>query len=155
MAKVVKRFKFQREGMTEKNRGLLIKLRDPVKQADLLRIPDVLHNEIVRGRVNDYQAIVLAQMAVALEILLTAPLRIKNLAGLEIDRHLVWAGDTLNLIVPPEEVKNGQPLHFEFKGDGAALIRWHIDRLRRVDPTCRWLFPGTNGRHKAEHTLAI
>jgi integrase len=93
-------------------------------------------------------------MVVAIEILLTAPLRIRNLAALEIDRHLVDAGDKLHLVIPAGEVKNFEPLHFEFTADRAVLLRWHIDRLRRIDQTCRWLFPGKDEHHKAEHTLS-
>ena len=54
------------------------------------------------------------QLALAIEILLVAPMRLRNLSRLELGRHLQQAGRGRNshwaIVIPGEEVKNGQPI---------------------------------------------
>ena len=55
------------------------------------------------------------QWVVAVEILLMAPMRLKNLVGLHIDHHIqrTRASDGIvHLVIPGVEVKNGEPLDY-------------------------------------------
>ena len=54
------------------------------------------------------------QWALAVQILLAAPIRLGNLTGLELDQHLLRVGSgrrfRYHLVIPGEEVKNGCPV---------------------------------------------
>jgi integrase len=99
------------------------------------------------------------QLALALELLLCAPLRIKNLVALSLDRH--FFGATLNgrnmmlLRIPGDQTKNGEPAEHILTEDAAKLLRLYVKAYRPLITanTSDWLFPGSNGGHKAENTL--
>src|SRR5215472_4491231 len=76
----------QRKRLTEKNRALLRTLDDPDARAKFLLLPERLANWAERR--TPIQGAVPMQIAVAIGILQSAPLRIANLAGLRLDRHL-------------------------------------------------------------------
>jgi integrase len=94
-------------------------------------------------------------VAVALELLIMAPIRSKNLASLDIDRHLRPAGRKLMLTIPADEVKNGVDLDFELPDQSANLICWYIKNVREAEPGNSALFPSPEGGCKDKDTLAI
>jgi len=47
-------------------------------------------------------------------LLAARPLRLRNLAALELDRHLVRAGEGWRLVIPGAETKTGRPLELPF-----------------------------------------
>ena len=81
-------------------------------------------------------------MAVAIEILLMAPIRIGNLARLHLDRNLVRVGKHYHLVIDGSEVKNGQDLEFELPEESCRLIDLYLSEHREADPDNRYLFPG-------------
>jgi integrase len=99
------------------------------------------------------------QLALALELLLCAPLRIKNLVALSLDRH--FFGATLNginrtlLRIDGEDTKNGEPAEHILTADAAKLLRLYVEVYRPLitAETSDWLFPGSKSRHKTENTL--
>jgi integrase len=69
------------------------------------------------------------RIAVAIVILQSAPLRIANLAGLRLDRHLVRPGGPRSLLqidIPPHEVKNDQHLFHELPRRPTDLVDRYI-----------------------------
>ena len=75
----------------------------------------------------------------------------KNLAGLEIDRHLVRAGKKLLLSIPAAELKNkANDLDFELPEQSAALIDWYIREVRTTKADNPFLFPGRSKSHKSK-----
>ena len=104
----------QPECLTTENRQLLRELADPSTLERLLLLP---------GRLADWAACATPvqgaqamEVAVAIAILLSAPLRISNLAGLHLERHLTRPGGPRSLLlieIPPEEVKNSVRLSHE------------------------------------------
>jgi len=68
------------------------------------------HRNLRRGAVR-------AEMAVAIEILLMAPVRMSNLTTLDIEENLVRPGQgkALHVVVGAEEVKNREPLEYPFR----------------------------------------
>ena len=99
------------------------------------------------------------QWALAVEILLFAPIRLGNLAGLELGRHLLRTGTgrrlRYHLVIPGEEVKNGCPVDLTLSAETSALLELYRTRVRPVlaPANSAWLFPGENGRAKAPVTL--
>ena len=117
-------------GLTEKNRDRLRPLQDPrALTVALLNLPRQLLRDVETGRAKPHRHALLVQTAVALEILIFAPIRIGNLASLDIDRHLIRVGKKLHLVIPAGEVKNNVDLEFELPDESARLIATYIDAV--------------------------
>ena len=89
-----------------------------------------------------------------IEILLYAPMRIGNLAGLQIDQNLRWVKtegkQCLNISIPGEEVKNSKPLHYELGPDSSVVVRKYLDdgRPLLMGAPSNALFPALDGGSK-------
>jgi len=77
----------QPQGLTEKNQRLLRELADPQILASLLLLPERL--AAWAPRTTQARGAMAMELAVAIAILLIAPMRISNLAGLHLREHLV------------------------------------------------------------------
>ena len=107
-----------------------------------------------------YRAAVTAQLAVAILILIRAPVRMQNLASIQIGLNLVKPGGTeapYMLVFPDYDVKNGVPLEFAFDETTIAMIdeyiyqhRPHLMRGFNHD----WLFAGEAEGPKTTKTLS-
>ena len=72
-----------------------------------------------------------------------APIRLKNLVGLHIDDHIqrTRASDgTVHLVIPGEQVKNGEPLDYCLPRETTELLDTYIRDFRP-----RLLRPRTHG----------
>lgn len=89
-------------------------------------------------------------------LLLACPLRLRNLAMMELGRHLVRIGDEWHLRFEPGETKTGQPLHLIVP---AALTRFMDEYLERIRPAFpgvgshRCVWAAQKGRPMAEETI--
>jgi hypothetical protein len=88
MAAVIGRLDPPKRGLTAKNRSRLRALDDPKMALALVQLPAKLMAWADRER-RPLRAARLAQTAVAIEVLLMAPIRIGNLANLDLERHLI------------------------------------------------------------------
>ena len=135
------------KGMTTKNRDRLRPLQDPKTLRRLLLLPERLFARAEHG--GDTQAAALEREdAVAIALLLTAPIRRKNLVSIHLDQNLHRPGDgSVYLVFTPEEVKNRQPIEFALPPAVVTMI----DRLlatrspRLCPPATPWLFPRRDG----------
>jgi len=146
----------QRKGLTQKNRTLLRTLDDPVMRAKLVFLPERLSTWA--ERTTSVRGAMAMQMAVAIAILLSAPIRIANLAALRLDQHLVRPGGPRSLWqidIPPEQVKNDQNLVHELPRRVTALVDRYIRRFRPVLAAAGnpYLFP-VGSKHKQPHALS-
>ena len=148
-------------GMTDKNRDRLRPFDDPKNALMLLRLPHRTVEQILRedrGLERDALAV---QLALAIEILIMAPVRLKNLAGLNIDRHIQrtrTADGAVHIVIPGDEVKNGEPLDHPLPEETVKILDLYLDhfRLRSCSATNPWLFPGqSEDVPKASHTLSV
>ena len=153
MGRIVKKLDVTEPGLTTKNAARLALLRNEDNQLRLLRLPLTLRRDIEKRRMGSYPARVTAQMAAAIEILIMGPMRLKNVAALEIDRHVHIRTDAVLIIIPAAEIKNDVDLTYELNDESAELIRWYVETQRKAAPDCRFLFPGDNGQHKSESAL--
>src|SRR5208282_5345283 len=89
-----------------------------------------------------------------------APMRAKNLAGLQLDRHLIRSrpepGAVMHLVIPPGEVKNKNPLEFELPRDVVRILELYLKKFRPVLVTdgSSYLFPARKGGAKTPAQMA-
>ncbi|PUB09596.1 tyrosine-type recombinase/integrase [Yoonia sediminilitoris] len=131
-------------GMTKKNRDRLRVLQNDERMRRLLNMPDRLFTHPPKGKANAYTKALAREDAVAIAILLICPVRIKNLAGIHLERHIQRPGDgRAYLVLVDDEVKNERPLEFEFPKDLIRMIDQHL--ATRSPMMCprgtQWLFP--------------
>jgi len=146
--------------MTERNRKRLRVFNDPVNVERLVNLPERMMRSVARLPDPGYNDAVRMQTAVAIAIQLVAPLRAKNLAGLQLDRHLVSSrpgtGAVVHLVIPAGEVKNDNPLEFQLARDVVRLLELYLKTLRPLLVTdgSSYLFPARQGGAKTPAQLA-
>lgn len=153
MRAIKKRLDCRRPGMTEKNSDRLRQFDDIRAQVRLVSLPDRLA-KLAKTTCSPRKAARLVQTALAIDILLMAPMRLGNLVALHRDRHLTFAtgrrNGTVHLFLPADEVKNDRPLEFELPHTTARLVALYFTRYRPhlvADADEGWLFPGDHGGH--------
>jgi integrase len=134
----------QPQGLTEKNRRLLRDLSDPATLARLLLLPERLAAWAPRS--TQARGPLAMELAVAVAILLVAPMRISNLAGLHLKQHLVRPGGSGSLWlidIPPEQVKNEVRLLYELSQRVTKVIDRFVKDFRPhfAKPGNPYLFP--------------
>jgi integrase len=134
----------QAQGLTEKNRRLLRELSDPATLARLLLLPERL--AAWASRSTQTRGALAMELAVAVAILLVAPMRISNLAGLHLKQHLVRPGGSRSLWlidIPPEQVKNEVRLLYELSQRVTKVVDRFVTDFRPqfAKPDNPYLFP--------------
>ncbi|SLN75011.1 site-specific tyrosine recombinase XerC [Roseivivax jejudonensis] len=135
-------------GMTAKNRARLRVLQEPRHRRRLLTLPETIFAR-ASGKTKPHTAALAREDALAIAILLVCPLRVANLAGLEIDRHVQRPGDgRVYLVLEDEDTKTGRSIEFELPADVVDLLDRHL--ATRVPYMCPagtpYLFPQRSGR---------
>lgn len=148
-------------GMTRRNRTRLRQFDDPVNVARLVNLPETIMRRLAAEELPTYSGAIRAQSALAIAIFLAAPPRVKNLAGLRLDRHFVRARPghdaTVHLVVPAHEVKNDAALEFEVPDNVRKLLDLYVTRFRpllAIGPST-FLFPARQGGAKPPAQLAV
>jgi len=101
-------------GLTEKNEAMLATFDDPHVLTTLARLPDRLWREARRAQ--SPRSFVDLQTALALDILLNAPVRMQNLSAIDFTVHLRWPqGPRRPALITfrRQETKNAIKLEFE------------------------------------------
>lgn len=152
-----KSLKPRSHGMTPKNRECLRQFDDPQFVAALMRLPGEMFAEAMKCVSPTKGEALIAQTAVAIEILLMAPIRIKNLGQLAVGETLVFGrNDNAHIVVGWEEVKNETDLEMPLPGPTVRMIRTYLARSHPLlaQESTAWLFPGEGDRPKALATLS-
>jgi integrase len=152
---------YREPGLTEKNRALIRQvLVDEVWRAVMLA-PELLMAEATRLHNSaPKRAAVFAELAVAVQILIFAPIRVGNLARIRIGESLIRPGGSSApywLVFPEHDVKNRVPLEFELTAKTTKLIERYLADFRpTLTRSCGsdWLFPGEHGNPKDPKTLS-
>jgi integrase len=149
----------RRTGLTPKNMTVVRQFKDPRNRARLKALAGQLFDKALAERNAPVQAAVKAEMALAIQILLVAPMRLANLAALNLDTNVVQVGGlepTYHLVIPPEQVKNEEPLEYPLPKPANQMLGRYLavfrPRLCRQENT--WLFPGALNGHKTKGTLS-
>ena len=142
------------QGMTDKNRNTLRQFADPAMQRRLVNLPAELFARLLTSCTPPKQLALRLQSALAVELLLVAPMRLKNLAALELDQHLRRSGNGRHtrwfVMIPGAEVKNGETLELPLPERTVRLLETYRARILPVlaEPGAMWLFPGLRGSKK-------
>jgi integrase len=151
MGSIIRRLAPGRRGLTENNRTRLRSFDDQRNILALLKLPDELMRQARRHR-NLQRGAVRAQLAVAIEILLMAPVRMSNLVKLDIERNLVRPGHgrALHIVIGAEDVKNREPLEYPLPPESVDLLERYIGQFRPhlMSTGNTALFPGIGGGSK-------
>jgi integrase len=146
------------QGMTLKNRAALRQFQDVEAQKRLVQLPATLFAALPAGGPPGRRLAIRLQLALAVEILLVAPMRLRNLCRLELGRHLQelrhgrrsrWL-----ITIPGGEVKNGEPIELPLPERSVRLLEIYRTRILPLlgQTGSFFLFPGRDGA-KAEVTL--
>jgi len=154
-----RRFAPGRVEMAASTRAILREVRDPDVLARVARLPVQVFERLERlDRIKQTDAVTV-QVALAVALLFCAPVRIGNLASIDLDRHLVEVGvgksRRQHLRFPAQEVKNTVPLEFPLWEETERLLARYLTRYRPllVGKRTTALFPGRAGGSK--HPVAL
>ncbi|WP_171096379.1 tyrosine-type recombinase/integrase [Ruegeria sp. HKCCD9179] len=149
------------EGMTNKNRDTIRLFDDEVLVRELLLLPNkFMRRALSKPGVSKRDAYLAAQ-ALAIGLLLNAPIRIENLANIDIDRHILQQGKGRNRSVsvyfPPYEVKNNLEIELPLSPETIGLLDAYLSKAWPVlaSAGCRDLFPGRHGSKRSKVGLGM
>jgi site-specific recombinase XerD len=154
---LVSRVDKQSKGLTDKNHDRLLQLENPEQVHKLVTLPQRLKAEALSGKHPHSQSLVLADMAVAIELLLMTAIRIGNLQATKLDINLKKYRNRYILTYAQDEVKNSNRLQFDLPDETCRLIDWYLTDIRpqRLKGPSDYLFIGEDGTSaKAKNTLA-
>lgn len=143
-------------GMTDKNRRALKPFEAEHRRRQLVNLPARIFDALPRRGRPSYGLAVQLQTALAVAILLSVPMRARNLARLAFGGNLVLRDGTWWVEIPGSEVKNGQAIEMQLAARTGRLLEIYRERVLPVlaPVASRWVFPGQDGGHKAEVTQA-
>jgi integrase len=142
------KLKITQHGMTPRNREALRAFDNQTAVAALLDVPRRVVREVLKSGRKGYSEAKLVQTALAVEVLLNAPVRIQNLASIDLERHLLEVGTRRNRVVhlsfPAAEVKNANDLEFPLMPESVNLLDSYLRDWRPLllTGTSSFLFPG-------------
>jgi integrase len=147
-------------GLTEKNKDLLRQFNDKGLLRRLVNLPDRLWRHPAGELKASRRQFIDLQNALAIDILLVAPLRMRNLTALNFDEHIRWPqgqGKPAILLFKPEETKNNVPLEFELPN--VLSDRLHVYR-NKIAPTVigrrpDHLFLTWRGKPRTQAAIAV
>jgi integrase len=148
-----------RSGLTKKNHRKLAQFDAPRNRDGILLLPQKLHRTAVSGRLSGHfsrqRAAALMMTAVSVELLLMCPMRVSNLASLDLKTHIRRSHTgrmiTTHIYIPANETKNEADIHFELPNSTAQMLEEYIEQFRPDLPgaaNSSLLFPGRNGGRK-------
>nr|WP_170541366.1 site-specific integrase [Ruegeria arenilitoris] len=120
-------------GMSNKNAERLAQFNDWENVALLLSLPDTLMARADDNPTRRDSALA-AMHAAALTILLSCPMRVKNLANLDLDKHLIPARSGTHtyysIRIEGIEVKNGEPIEVKLNARSSKILHRYIMQFR-------------------------
>ena len=152
----------QRSGLTNKNRIALRQFEDDRNKHLLLSLPDKLFDEALVEDLGDERSAVKAQLGLAIEVLLMAPVRARNLIRLRFDESLIRPGGKRgpwHVVLNEKDTKTADPIEYVLPDHLTEMIDVYAKRFRKsLGPPGRsgdagYLFPGRKGGHKGQTTL--
>ncbi len=148
-------------GLSDKNQTAMAQFDDPKVIDAYVSLPLKLwdkalanHKRTVSSR-KSKEAQLMIQAAVAIEILIFAPIRIGNLQHLRLDEHITWQGKRMHIHIPKNQVKNDQTLNFLLPESASKRIKTYIMEWRQLftDTANPYLFPGRKMNPKDDTSL--
>jgi integrase len=156
--RLAKKVVVRQVGMTEKNQTRLRQFDDARNLEQLLFYAEDVFTELVANDDGSRDAALQAQTAIAVELLIAAPIRSHNLVALQLDVHLLRSrasnSAVWHLVLPAEQTKNTKRLEFLLSERLVGLLRIYLERYRPrlAPPDNPFLFPSRGG-HLATNSL--
>jgi hypothetical protein len=157
IGKAESRLRPGRQGMTDRNKK---KLRQIVDNEETLRRLIQLPAEVMAGLDASKPTVTDAinmQLAVAVQTVLLAPMRAKNLAALDFERHIDAVGpDCCHIVIEAQDVKNDQNLEYALGADFTRLLNIYRKvywPLLAGDKQTAAIFLSRTGRQKTPEAL--
>jgi Phage integrase family len=148
-------------GLTGKNLALIRQVLTEGIWSEVVSLPNVLMRQARADQAHaPVMAAVTAQIAVAIAIQSFAPVRLTNLATIELGKNLIKPGGPDSpfwLIFPHYDVKNRVNLEFTFDEGLTGLIDEYIHAFRPTlvrGSNAAWLFPGVAGEPKTANMFS-
>ena len=159
--RAIERLRVKTPGLSDKNRTAMAQFNDPKAVTRYVALPSTLWTKAVEisltteGKKKRKAAQIMVQAAIAIEIMMFAPIRIQNLSTIRLDEHMGWQAERLRLSFPAHEVKNDQALDFLLPAEASERIKRYIKEWRSlfIPATNPYLFPGRNGKAKDQSAL--
>lgn len=156
---LISRLNPKQGGLTDKNRAALRQFDEPTQVRRLLQLPEQLVIKADKLSSPKRQAVAV-QIALAIELLLMAPMRINNLVSLELGKQVILPhgkGGPVTITLCEHEVKNEFAQEYPLPEETSALLRRYLSEhrphlLHQADSP--WLFPGEKDDHKQTRTMA-
>jgi integrase len=151
---------YRSAGLTEKNRALIRQVIQGDVWKKVIALPGhMMAQARSRTRSSPVRAAITAQLAIAIRLLVVAPVRIQNLASTTIGFNLIrpgGPGSEYLLVFPDYDVKNRVTLEFPLDPATTAMIDDYIAHhrptlLRGADH--HFLFPGEGNNRKLTRCL--
>ena len=155
MSKVVNRLAPREQGMTDRNRERMRPFDSPEQLRALAGLPQTIRRHLETSKNAKMRKTGLSSAAMAIELLLVAPMRLSNLCQLDLKDHFIKVRDKVHLFLPKEEVKNRQDLEYELPPETVALRDWYVANYRKAEQGNRFLFAGEGQGHKDLNTLRL
>ena len=145
-----------KQGMTDRNRAKLRSLMEPDTLRKLINLPFKTVDELDHDRPTVSDAVIV-QSALAVALLLAAPVREKNLASIDVKRHIQRVGEAVGyLVFPAHEVKNARDLEFPLSPRVLRLLDLYLGTYRPLllkGKQSSKLFVSWSGRQKGPAEL--
>ena len=148
---------YRRAGLTDKNIALIRKVLSPGVWAKVVNLPRAMMAAARRQKDRSpVRAAVTAQLAIAIAILITAPVRLANLTSIRLDLNLVKPDGPESdywLDFPAYDVKNRIDLRYPLRGFVTEILDEYIRDFRPILLRGRnedWLFPGQRNGAKGK-----
>ncbi|MGD0142218.1 MAG: site-specific integrase [Rhizomicrobium sp.] len=144
----------KKSGMTPKNVGRLFQFENQDNVDALLGLPPLLVREAQRDDDGGHDQLSKLMYALGIEILIVAPIRIRNLGLLNMVEDIQYSGRGPNMItriaIPGEKVKNGVSIMIDLPKCTADMLAWYIREIRpRICAVpSPWLFPNAQGHQR-------
>lgn len=139
---------------------MLRQFDDEQRLAALLNSPGRVLRRVINAKRLNRSDLVEAQAALAVQMLLDAPVRIGNLASIDLDRHVLRSGEGRNrrvhLYFPAAEVKNDRALELPLTTETVEFLDLYIEHIRprSVRSPNAFLFPGASNNPKGSALLS-
>lgn len=154
---LAKNLAIKKGGMVQRNVERLRQFDDKNNVSALLHLPRTVFHSLPFTDKLEAENGRLAMMALAVELLIVAPMRISNLVGLELHRHIITTGRgkgrCTRIFIPAEEAKNDTDFDVLLPLETAGLLDRYVTQFRSAiwPGPSDFLFPGrTGGRRSTE-----
>ena len=141
------RLKHRKKGIAEKNRSRLRQFDHPENRAALLNLPAAILEEAEGSQEPTEKSARKVMMALAVEILIMAPMRVANLTQIELGRHLIATRRgkqrVFHLIFKEDETKTREPFEMELPEASVRILDRYLEVYRPLLPGAKgtFLFP--------------